>query len=89
LDIRRDDLAPFLGGEDAMIERRTIGMRHTHIILPQGCCRRGREERYSMIIPARRPLPSALTGRRIRLNHDPRVSPWAIVLPSLREAAAI
>jgi len=29
LDLRRDDLAPFLGGENAMIERGTIGVRHT------------------------------------------------------------
>ena len=35
LNIRRDDLAPFLGGEDAVVKRRAIGVRHTHTILSQ------------------------------------------------------
>ena len=69
LNIRRDDLAPFLGGEDAMIERGTIGVRHT-------------PPSYSRFSPrSRRFLRSALTGRMGSCDIAPRVSPWAILLP--------
>jgi len=45
LNIQRDDLAPLLGGEDAMIERGTIGVRHT-------------PPSYSRFSPRAREIPS-------------------------------
>ena len=62
LNIRRNDLAPLLGGEDAMIERGTVGVRHTHPIVQQ-------------IFGGQSSFRFAPPGRRVQWECVPRVSP--------------
>jgi len=75
LNIWRDDLAPLLGREDAMVERGTIGVRHT-------------PPSYSRFSPRAPEIPSVRRrGGWVQCTCVSRVSPWAILLSSLREEA--